>query len=65
MQTSRKYLTLKELASRWGYTPNTLRNAVSRGTIPVRVSRLMPKGDPRFDLADVEHVESLAAEHAA
>lgn len=55
-----KYLTLQQLGERWGYDPNTLRNAISRGTIPIPVARLMPKGDPRFSLDDVERHEAKA-----
>lgn len=59
-QLQKRFLSLPELAERWHYEPATLRNAVARGTLPIAISRLMPNGDPRFALADVEAHEATA-----
>lgn len=58
---SKRYLTLGELAARWNYKPAAMRNAASRGTLPIPVLRLMPKGEPRFSLDDIERHEKQAA----
>ncbi len=56
----KRFLSLPELAERWDYKLATLRNAVCTGRLPIRPSRLMPNGDPRFDIADVEAHEAAS-----
>lgn len=59
-QFQKRFLSLTELADRWGYEIASLRNASSRGTLPVLCHRLMPNGDPRFEIADVERHEAAS-----
>lgn len=56
----KRFLSLPELAARWGYGDGTMRNQISRGTLPIPVNRLLANGDPRFAIEDVEAHEAAS-----
>lgn len=55
--TEKEYLTSQQLADRWKIKPATLRSQRCRKRGPAYTKPFGPRGEVRYDLADVEEWE--------